>query len=35
MESITQIAFDLPRHRVIPYRNIPKKEYPFNKEESI
>jgi 1-acyl-sn-glycerol-3-phosphate acyltransferase len=35
MESITQIACDLPRHRVIPYRNIPKKEYPFNKEESI
>jgi hypothetical protein len=35
MESITQIAYDLPRHRVIPYRNIPKKEYPFNKEESI
>ena len=32
MDRITQVACDLPRHRVIPYRNIPKKLYPYNKE---
>lgn len=30
MESITQIAISQPKHRVIPYPNIPKKEYPYN-----
>lgn len=29
-EQITQTARSLPRHTVIPYRNIPKKEYPSN-----
>lgn len=32
MREITNIARDLPRHKVIPYRNIPKKHYPYNKE---
>ena len=32
MEEITNIAVSLPRHRVVPYPNIPKKDYPFNKE---
>lgn len=30
MERITEIARSLPRHRVVPYQNIPKREYPFN-----
>ena len=30
-DSITRLALDLPRHRVVPYRNIPKKDYPYNK----
>lgn len=37
MNEITEIAVKLPRHRVVPYPNLPKKEYPFNKpiEENI
>ena len=27
---ITAMAAALPRHRVVPYRNIPKKNYPYN-----
>lgn len=30
MDEITDMAQKLPRHRVVPYRNIPKKQYPFN-----
>ena len=30
MDEITQIAVKLPRHTVIPYANIPKKDYPQN-----
>ena len=29
-ERITAMATALPRHRVVPYRNIPKKDYPYN-----
>ncbi len=32
-EQITNTARSLPYHTVIPYRNIPKKLYPTNKEE--
>ena len=32
MDQVTQIARDLPEHTVVPYRNIPKKLYPSNKE---
>ena len=28
--AITDLACGLPRHRVVPYRNIPKKQYPMN-----
>lgn len=28
--EITRMACALPRHRVVPYRNIPKKDYPYN-----
>lgn len=31
MDEITEIARALPEHTVVPYRNIPKKEYPSNK----
>ncbi len=34
MEQVTRIACDLPEHTVVPYRNIPKKLYPSNKEKS-
>lgn len=30
MNAITTIARNLPEHTVVPYRNIPKKEYPSN-----
>ena len=30
MDEITRIACVLPEHRVVPYPNIPKKEYPSN-----
>ena len=31
MDEITQMAVSLPRHRVVPYPNMPKKDYPYNK----
>ncbi len=34
-EEITALAQALPRHRVIPYRNIPKKDYPYNICEEV
>lgn len=30
MERITDMAESLPEHTVVPYRNIPKKQYPTN-----
>ncbi len=33
-QAITDTACNLPRHRVVPYRNVPKREYPYNKEEA-
>jgi len=30
MEEISEMAYALPRHRVVPYPNISKKEYPEN-----
>ena len=30
MDEITEIAQSLPEHTVVPYRNIPRKEYPSN-----
>lgn len=35
MDGITALAENLPRHRVVPYRNIPKREYPYNKKASV
>ncbi len=32
MDEITEIGRSLPLHTVVPYRNIPKKLYPKNKE---
>lgn len=34
MESITQIAVSLPPHTVVPYPNVPKKQYPSNRVSS-
>ena len=31
MNAVTEIAVSLPRHRVVPYPNMPKKDYPYNK----
>lgn len=33
MDQITALAESLPRHRVVPYKNIPKKNYPFNTDQ--
>ncbi len=33
MDEITKMAEELPKHIVIPYRNIRKKDYPTNKKE--
>lgn len=30
MQQITRIAVSLPEHTVVPYRNIPRKDYPSN-----
>lgn len=32
MDRITRIACALPEHTVVPYRNIPKRDYPSNKQ---
>ena len=32
MNDITHIALSLPRHIVVPYNNVPKKEYPYSKD---
>lgn len=29
-DSITEMALAQPRHKVVPYRNIPRKQYPYN-----
>lgn len=30
MDSVTELAMQLPRHRVVPYPNVPKRDYPYN-----
>lgn len=30
MDAVTEMAVALPRHTVVPYRNIPKRDYPTN-----
>ncbi len=34
MDTITELARALPVHRVVPYPNIPKKDYPMSREVS-
>jgi len=34
MEAITAMARGLPKHRVVPYNNVPKKDYPYNIPEA-
>lgn len=35
MDTITDTARSLPRHTVVPYRNIPKRNYPTNKDREV
>ncbi len=35
MDAITQIACGLPRHKVVPYNNISKKEYGYNIPDEV
>lgn len=35
MEAITRTARSLPEHTVIPYRNIPRRDYPSNIAEEV
>ncbi len=35
MEEITAMAQALPRHRVVPYRNLPKKLHPYNIPQEV
>ena len=35
MDAITEIARSLPEHTVVPYPNIPEKDYPSNKDVSM
>ena len=35
MDGVTELARALPEHIVVPYPNIPKKQYPTNKESPI
>ncbi len=32
MDEITALAVALPRHKVVPYLNVPRREYPYNRE---
>ena len=29
-DSISELAYNMPRHRVVPYPNVSKRNYPFN-----
>ena len=31
MEAVTDMAVNLPEHRVVPYPNVPRRDYPLNK----
>lgn len=35
MDEITRMACELPEHTVVPYLNVPKREYPKNKNASL
>ena len=35
MDAITTIAQNLPEHKVVPYKNIPRKDYPSNIPETV
>ena len=32
MDAVTELALQLPPHRVVPYPNVPKREYPMSRE---
>ena len=33
--GITDLARSLPRHRVVPYRNLPKRDYPMSLPDEV
>ena len=33
-DSISEIAYSLPRHRVVPYPNVSRKHYPYNERKN-
>lgn len=35
VEAITAMAVAQPRHRVVPYRNIPRRQYPMNLPDEV
>lgn len=35
MDQISEIACNLPEHRVVPYKNVSKREYPSNKRQEV
>ena len=35
MAEITRLAEELPPHTVVPYRNIPRREYPTNQPNEV
>ena len=35
MDAITDMAVAQPRHRVVPYPNMPKRDYPWNKTNEV
>ena len=35
MDEVTNIAVHLPRHTVVPYPNIPKRDYPVNIADEV
>ena len=34
MDDITRLAVELPPHTIVPYRNIPRREYPSNRPQN-
>ena len=35
MQEVTHLAMLLPRHRVVPYQNLPRRKHPFNTLEEV
>ena len=35
MDGVTELARNLPEHTVVPYPNLPKRNYPTNKNDAV